>query len=830
MKNIQLALRSLLKTPLVTTVAVLSLALGIGANAAIFSIFEQMILKSLPVHEPKQLVNLLGPGPKSGSQSTNNAGGMDSVFSFPMYRDLAAADTALSGIAGHSAFGANLSHDGDTVSSEGMLVTGRYFEVLGLAPALGRLFNADDDRTVGAHPVVVLSYSYWKNRFGSSPTAVGETLTINGHPMTIVGVAPRAFSGTTLGNQPRVFVPTTMRGQMLPGWEGLDDRRSYWLYLFGRLEPGSTLEQAAASLNGPYRGLIRDVELELQTGSSDSTLERFAAKKIVLEPGHRGQSSLQQEARAPLFLLFGVTSFVLLIACANIANLLLVKATHRSGEIAIRMSIGARRHQVVRQLLTESFVLAVLGTLAGVLVAQGTVVLLVSLLPQDAGISLSTGLDGGAWIFLLGMIFVTGLVGLFPALHSTRENLIAVIKNQGGKASASRGANRFRAAMVTVQIALSMALLTSAGLFTKSLVNVSRVDLGLEVEQIATFGLSPDLNGYRPADSKALFQRVEQEVAAIPGVTAVVASRVPLIAGSNWGSNVTVQGFDADPDTNTHSNFNEVGPGFFRALGIPLLAGEEFEERHAFGTPKVAVVNEAFAEKFGLGRDVVGKRMEVGAGRGLDIEIIGLAQNAKYSEVKQEVPPIFFLPYRQNEAIGAINFYVRTAAAPETVLALLRDTVSRLDPNLPVENLRTLKVQVEQNVFLDRALTTLSAAFAILATLLAAVGLYGIMSYSVARRTREIGLRMALGADARRVRRLILRQVGSLTALGAVLGVAGAWAIGRAARSLLFELEGYDPTVFILSILTLAAVVLGAGLIPARRASAIDPMKALAEE
>jgi len=829
-KNLQLALRSLFKTPLVTSVAVLSLALGIGANAAIFSIFEHVILESLPVHEPGQLVNLLGPGPKSGSQSTNNAGGMDSVFSFPMYRDLAAADTALLGVAGHCAFGANLSHQGETVSSQGMLVTGTYFEVLGLRPALGRLFDAEDDRTIGAHPVVVLSHSYWKNRFASSPTVLGDTLIINGQTLTIVGVTPQGFNGTTLGNNPKVFVPTTMRGQMIPGWEGLENRQSYWIYLFGRLPTGTSVEQATASINGPYQGIIQEVELQIQGTSSESYLQHFAEKKIVLESGNRGQSSFQEGAKTPLLLLFGVTAFVLLIACANIANLLLVRATHRAGEIAIRMSIGARRYQVVRQLLTESFLLAAMGAIVGLVVAKGTLFLLLILLPPDSALDLAVRLSSSVWIFLALMVVVTGLAGLFPALHSTREDLIAMIKNQGGKASASRGANRFRAAMVTLQIALSMALLTSAGLFTKSLMNVSKVDLGLEVAQIATFGLSPELNGYTPADSQAFFQRVEDAVRGIPGVTGVAGSRVPLISGSNWGSNVTVQGFEADPDTNTHSNFNQVGPGFFRTLGIPLIAGEDFEDRHAAGTPQVAVVNETFARKFGLGRDAVGKRMEVGASGELDIEIIGLAKDAKYSEVKREIPPIFFLPYRQEEDLGALNFYVRTGPPPETILPHLREAVAALDPNLPVENLRTMEMQVDDNVFEDRALTTLSAAFALLATLLAAVGLYGIMSYSVARRTREIGLRMALGADARRVRGLILRQVGSLTVFGAVLGILGAFAIGRAARSLLFELEGHDPTVFILSILALSAIVLAAGLIPARRASSIDPMTALGEE
>ncbi len=830
MINLRLASRSLLKTPLVTAAAVLSLALGIGANAAIFSLFEQMILKPLPVMAPDQLVNLSAPGPKPGSQSSNNAGDTESVFSYPMFRDLEGAETAFTGIAGHRSFGANLAYDGDTLSSEGMLVSGSYFEVLGLRPALGRLFSRQDDHTPGAHPLVVLSHSYWRTRFNGETSVEGETLTVNGQPLTIIGVAPRGFTGTTLGQAPQIFVPISMRDQMIPDWQGFDDRRSYWVYLFARLKAGSNIDQARAAINGPYQGIIRDVELPLQEGLSDRTLERFKQKAIELAPGQRGQSRLYEEVRAPLLLLLAVTAFVLLIACANIANLLLVRATNRAGEIAIRLSIGAQRHQVVGQLLAESFVLAAFGGLLGFVVARVTLRVMASLLPADSGLALRFELGAQVWLFLAVLWLVTGLVGLFPALHSTRHDLVASLKSQSGRGAVSRGANRFRASMVTLQIALSMALLISAGLFTKSLLNVSRVDLGIEVERVATFGVSPELNNYTPAEARLFFERLEDEVQALPGVESVAGSLVPLIAGSNWGSNVSVQGFDAGPDTDTHSNYNEIGPGFFQTLGIPLLAGREVERRDAIGEPKVALVNETFARKYHLGRDAVGKRMQVGSGGELDIEIIGLVQDAKYSEVKDAVPPLFYLPYRQNESLGAINYYVRTSGEPVDLLPVLRRTVAELDANLPVENLRTLALQVRENVFLDRMLTTLSAAFAILATILAAVGLYGVMAYTVAQRTREIGVRMALGADSGRVRQMILRQVGWLTLVGVVVGAVGALGLGKVASSLLFELESHDVGVFVLSIVVLASVALIAGLVPAQRASGIDPMRALRDE
>jgi predicted permease len=828
--NPRQALRSLLKTPLVTGVAVVSLALGMGANAAIFSIFEHVVLRPLPVVEPERLVNLFAPGPKSGSQASNDAGDTEAVFSYPMLRDLENAAEVFTGIAAHRAFGANLAYGGDTLSSQGMLVSGSYFEVLGIQPALGRLFDRGDDQTPGAHPLVVLSHSYWQSRFNADPRVAGKTLTVNGRPLTILGVAPKGFSGTTLGFEPQVFVPISMRALMLPGWEGFEDRRSYWVYVFARLSPGISLEKATAGINIPYRAIIQGLELALQEGASERTLEQFKKKEIRLEPGLHGQSNMQKGAATPLLLLLGVTAFVLLIACANIANLLLIRATGRAGEIAVRLSLGAQRRQIVAQLLTESFLLSALGGALGTLVAHGTLRLLISLLPTSNRLGFDVDLGPSTVLFLVGLSLVTGLVGLFPALHSTREDLVSSLKSQGGKGTSSHAVKRFRTVMVTLQIALSMMLLTSAGLFTKSLFNVSRVDLGIDVEHIATFALSPELNGYTPAASRGLFERVEQELRGFPGVSGVVASLVPLIAGSNWGSNVSVQGFDAEPDTDTHSNYNEVGSGYFRTLGIPLLTGREFESRDDLGTPKVAIVNETFVEKFNLGHDAVGKRMQVGSGGELDIEIVGLVKDSNYSEVKGVIPPLFFLPYRQNESLGAINFYIRSSTSPEQLLPSLRNVLSTLDPNLPIENLRTMAMQVREKVALDRMLSTLSAAFALLATVLASVGLYGAMAYSVAQRRQEIGLRMALGANAFAVRSLVLRQVGWMALCGSTLGLFGALGLGRVAQSLLYEIQGHDPTVLVVSAFLLTSVSLGAGLLPAQRAASIDPMKALRDE
>jgi predicted permease len=835
MFDIRLASRSLRKTPLVTAVAVLSLALGIGANAAIFSIFERMVLRPLPIEEPERLVNLAAPGPKSGSQSSSTAGDVDAVFSYPMFRDLERLEqtrTVFTGLAGHRDFGVNLAYGGHTLSAGGLLVSGSYFPVLGLEPALGRLLGPDDDTTSGAHPVVVLSHAYWRAAFDTDPAVLNQSLVVNGHPMTVVGVAPRGFRGTTLGLDPKVFVPISMREIMVPGWRGLDNRRSYWVYVFGRLEEGVSVAEAAATLNAPYRSILQEVELPLQEAMSEQDRERFANRTIALEPGPHGQSRMHDDTRVPLLLLLGVSGFVLLIACANVVNLLLTKGAGRSGEIAVRFSIGARRHHLVTQLLAESFLLALLGGAFGLLVAYATVRLVVSILPADA--SSVIGLDFGppTWLFLGVLVLVTGLVGLFPALHGTRRGLVASLTNQSGRASGSRAASRLRAALATLQIAVSMALLVTAGLFTRSLYNVSRVDLGLDVEHLVTFGVSPELNGYTPDASRALFERLEDEIEALPGVTQVTASMVPLIAGSSWGAGVTVQGHPSGPGVDTHSNLNEVGPVFFRTLGIPLLAGREIERRDALGAPRVAVVNEAFARKFGLGRDAVGRRMAnaIGDAVELDIEIVGLVADAKYSEVKGAAPPIFFLPYRQDESLGSIYFYVRSEGEPEPLLATLRGVVSRLDGDLPVEDLRTMAVQIRENVLLDRVLGTLSASFAVLATALATIGLYGVVAYAVAQRRREIGLRIALGADRTRVRRLVLRQVGIMVVPGVLVGIVAALGMGRVIGSLLYELESHDPVVIVVAAVLLSGVALAAGVDPAARAARIDPMQVLREE
>jgi predicted permease len=833
-RDLKFAFRTLFKTPFVTAVAVLSLGLGIGANSAIFSLFNQLLLRSLPVPAAGELVSLGAPGPKNGSNSCNQAGDCDLVFSYPMFRDLEREQQVFTGIAAHRIFSANIGYRNETLSDEGVQVSGSYFGVLGLKPVIGRLIAANDDARIGESAVVVLSHEYWRRRFSEDPQILGQTLVVNGQHLSVIGVAPKGFEGTTKGSRPKIFVPITLRGTMEAPFAAFENRTSYWAYLFARLKPGVSIDQARTGINVPYRALINNVEVPLQTGLSPATLEQFKQKTVSVEDGRRGQSSIYEEAGTPLQLLLGVTVIVLLIACANIANLLLARSAARAGEVAVRLSIGASRGQLIRQFLIESVALAFMGGLAGLLFNQWTMAFILALLPAEAAETIISAIDLPILLFTGALAIATGLLfGLFPAIHSSRPDLASTLKGQAGSQSGARSATFFRQLLVTFQIALSMCLLASAGLFVKSLGNVSRVDLGLQIDRVVTFTIAPSRNGYTPAQSLDLFRRVEESLAAMPGVEAVGGARVPVLAGSNSSNGISVEGFHVDADTNSSSNYNEIAPGYFKTFGVPLVAGREFTAADTLGAPSVAIVNEAFTRKFRLGRDAVGKRM-TRRGRNLtsdfDIEIVGVVKDAKYSEVRQTVPSVFFTPYRQNDRLGVLTFYVRTATDPVQFLRTLTPTVAALAPNLPVEELRTMPQQVRQNVFLDRMISILTVSFASLATVLAAIGLYGVLAFTVAQRTREFGLRMALGADARRVRRMVMKQVVIMTLIGGVVGLACAVAVGRFAGANLFEMTSYDPVVLATSSAILAVVALGAGLLPAVRASRINPLRALRYE
>lgn len=833
MTNIRLALRALLKTPVVTGVAILSLALGIGSNAAIFSLYSQFLLHPVPAAEPDRLVNLAAPGPKPGSCRTDNAGTCEEAFSYPMFRDLQRGQTVFADIAAHKGLFANLAYRDVTARAQGTQVSGSYFSALGLLPAAGRLFGPEIDEPIGGHPIAVLSHDFWQNDLGGSPDVIGDVLVVNGHSLTIVGVAPEGFRGTTINMSCDFFVPITMRGLLSAGADGdFEDRRAYWAYLFARLEPGVSMEQARASLDPLYRGILADVEAPLQSGMSASAMARFLARPLLIEPGRQGQSRMHEGRpmqRAALFLLFGITGAVLLIACANIANLLLARSAARTGEMAVRLSLGASRRHLLMQLLTESCLLALAAGALGLVVARWTLRFVWTLVPPAVADLLPMTFDPYAAPFTAAVSLGTAVVfGIFPALHATRADPITALKDDAGQSGGARSAPRFRHGLVVAQFALAMMLLVTAGLLVQSLRNLNRVDLGFGTENIATFHMWPDLNGYDSVRSRALFERLREALAAQPGVADVTASSSALLdAGSGAPADVMVQGFEAGPDTDRAMRLNRIGTDYFRTLGVPLLAGRTFSSSDTLESPRVAIVNESFARKFNLGRDAVGNRMGLG-GRDAEphIEIVGLVGDTRSSVRNPVPPPVAYVPYRQEEQVGSLWFHVRTAGPPDGVLRAIPAIVAGIDPNVPATILMTLSQLTEVNNP-DRVAAVLSASFATLATLLAAVGLYGVLAYAVAQRTRELGLRMALGADAMRLRAMVLAQVGRLTLAGGAVGLVAAFGLGRVAQSLLHEIEGLPPAVVAAAVAALAAVALAAGFVPAYRASRINPMAAL---
>lgn len=827
-RDLGLALRGWKAQPLVALVAAGSLALGLGVNAAIFSLYEQVMLRALPVPAAAELVNLNAPGPKPGSTSNNDAGSREAILSLPMLRDLAAQPAPLEGIAGHRSLPVGLSFAQDSLPGQGMLVTGNYFDLLRLRPQRGRLISAADDSGAGDARIVVLSDRYWRERMGADPGVIGATLRVNGQPLQIVGVAPAGFHGTTLTSPADVFLPIGLRWLLQPQIrDDREDRNSYWVYGFGRLLPGVQREQAEIAINTRYQRLVREVDLPGASLADAATREAFLAKSLQLLPGAQGQSSITARAGDGLLILWAIAGLVLLIACLNVANLLLARGAARSGELALRASIGASRGRLLRQLLAESLALALIGGLASLPIAAATLGLVASQIPAEATRSLQLGLDPALVGFaLLSALGTTVLFGLLPAWQQSQAAPMQALRQADSRAG-GRFAARFRQALAVTQVALSMASLVLAGLFAQSLYNLHQVEPGMDIESIASLSIAPRRIGYGPEQADALYDTLEERIAALPGVRAVSTSMVPLLSNSDWGSNVSVEGWNERSADGNHSYYNEVGPNYFETLGMPLMAGRGFSAADAKGRPRVAVVNQRFAEKFGLGREAVGKRLALGEGGELNIEIVGVVANSSYESIRENDREQLFLPRRQTGGHVQMMFYVRAAGAPESLLASLRTAIAEIDPQLPVERVQTLVEQLRENTALERTISTLTGAFALLATVLAAVGLYGVVSYGLSQRLREFGLRLALGAPPQRLRRMVFAQVGRMAGLGLLAGLLVALFAARAAESMLFGLSPYEPAVLLTALVLLLGVAMLAALPPARRAGRVDPMHAL---
>lgn len=829
-QDLKYAFRTLAKNSGFTIVAVLTLALGIGANTAIFSLTDQILLRRLPVERPEELVILRSPGPSPGRNWNDGPGGTS--FSYPAYKDLHDQNQVLSGLLARFSTQVSVAAQGSSELATGELVTGNYFTVLGVQPAMGRVLDAEDETAPGANPVVVLSYGYWKRRFGFNPGILNKQLVVNGHSLTVVGVSRAEFAGVQVGQVPDLFIPITLKAQMTPNWDGLADRDDHWLAMIGRLKPGMSISRAEAGIAPIYHAML---ETESPAKKHDSkTRQEFLGRKLILDPGAKGRPILQQDTKGPLLALMGMVGLVLMIACANLASLLVARGEARQREIALRLTLGAGRWRLIRQLMAESLVLAIAGGIAGVLLASWTLGAIVKAIPADVGGSgLAPHLDYRVLIFAAAISILTGLLfGLAPALRATHTDLQSILKDQGSSVSAGKGNVRTRKILLASQIALTAVLLTAAGLFAHSLHNLNRQDLGVRPDHVLQFSISPELIGYTPPQSIVLVERIRKSLASLPGVRAVSASEIPMLANSNSSSNITVQGYKEQENENMDVDQNWVGPDFLAAMGAPLMSGREINESDIATSPNVAVVNEKFAQRFFAGRNPMGQHFGFGGGDDvhLDVEIVGIVKDSKNIDLRQVVRPYVLVPYSHSSHFGNATFYVRTNQDPVSLSTAVRKTVQDYDSKLSVFDLRTLAAQVDDIVFTDRLVTYFSLGLGLLASLLAAVGLYGVMAYVVARRTREIGIRMALGATRRNVAGMVLQEIAGIAAVGLIIGFTAAYAIGRILESLLFGVKASDPFVFAAATGLLIAVAALAGWLPARSAARVDPMVALRYE
>jgi len=831
-QDIRYGVRVLAKNPGFTAIAVITLALGIGANTAIFSLMNQVLLRRLPVRNPSELVVLHNPGPKTGHVSSD--GDDSDSFSYPMYKGLRDGAASVSSVVARWSFSASLASLGQTERGRAELVTGNYFEVLGVPPAIGRVFSADDDRVPGGHPLAVLSHNYWTRRFGGDPNILNKTLLVNNVEMTIVGVSRAGFTGIQVGQIPDVFVPMAMAPQMTFDPEALTGWNNYWMKVLARRSPGISDAQVTAALNAAYRPLL-DEQLAKITSFNEQKRQAFLAKTITLEPGARGRNVTQRDSGPQLLVLFAMVALVLLIACTNVANLLLARGAARQREFAIRGALGATRGRMMRQLLIESLLCAFGGGALGILMGSWLIGVLTPIVVTNAGIEgLTPKLDPVVLFFAMGATLLSGIFfGIVPAWRVTRASVTDVIKDQGSTSSASVSHVRFRKVLVAAQVAFTMLLLAGAALFTRTLWNLRNVDIGLRTEHVISFTISPALNGYDDARTIALVDQLRARIAALPGVQSVSSSEIGALTGDDEGRNITAEGGLEIPEDLQDVNIVAAGPGYFSTFRVPLLSGRDFTEGDKANSPKVSIVSDAMAKRFFPGRNPIGMKYCFGGGKKVkpDITIVGVVRDLNQDHVKAFTTfPYVYIPYSQKEKLSGMTFYVNTERDPLLLASTLQNEVRQADPNLPVYELKTMERVVEEDLFSARMVAVLSGSFASLAALLAALGIYGVLAYLVVQRTREIGIRMALGAESGDVRMLIVKEVGSMVIAGVLVGLPLAYVLARLSESLLFGVSAANPAVYLLGLVLIAAVSLAACYIPARRATRVDPLVALRYE
>jgi len=828
-QDIQHGIRVLLKAPGFTAVAIVTLALGIGANTAIFSLLDQVLLRRLPVPNPDELVVVRLHGSFSGRVWAD--GDVEESIPYPIYKALRDNNNgAFSGLLGR--FGVNLSvaFRGVTERAQGELVSGNYFQVLGVRPALGRVFSPEDDRVAGAHPLAVLSYGYWMSHMGGDQGVLNQSILVNDLPMTIVGVTQAGFSGIQVGQQPDIFVPLTMKAKMTPHWDGLTDWNDYWMAVIGRLEPGVSMAQAEAALAPAFHPLVEEQLAHLPDYPAKSR-EKFLQKKVLLQSGSRGRLILQRDAQAPILALSTMAGLVLLIACANVANLLLARGMARHREFAVRAAMGASRARLLRQLTVESLLVGLLGGLAGLAVAAWTARILISTVSTATD---THGLNGSLNWRVLGFalgtsLFSALLFGLLPAMRLSRTDLLSALKIQGSTTSAANPQVRMRKVLVAVQVAFTVLLLAGGGLFARTLWNLRRVDLGLPVDQVISFSIEPQLNSYSVERTTALCDQLRERIGALPVVSAVAGGEIPMLTGSNSSTGITIPGAEPLPSDQRGSNMNWISPGYFSALGIPLISGREFTAADGATAPKVAVVSQSMAKRFFPNQDALGRTFKWGS-KDVETLVVGVVRDMPQDHIRSSAVPFVYLPYAQDEKLGVMTFYVRASRDPAPLASAIRREVQQLDANLPIFQVATLERVVDDDLFAERIIATLSACFAFLAALLAALGIYGVLAYLVAQRTREIGIRMVLGADGAHVRRLVLSELGWMFVLGAAVGLPAAYGLGRFSQSLLYGVHAADPAVYAADAALVALMALAASFLPMRRALRVAPVIALRHE
>jgi len=842
--EIRSALRGLLQAPLFTFVAVASLALGIGANSAIFSLIDQVILKTLPVERPGELVQLFQTGSHYGSNSGPR------MHSYPRYRDFRDQSPVHAGLLCRREISLSVTFEGTSERTGGEIISGNYFDVLGVKPHLGRLITPDDDKTLGGHPVAVLGYDYWKTRFSADPSILGKDLLVNNIKLTIIGVSAPDYFGLDPTRAISLRMPVAMHREMMPSWgPGLmENRRNRWVQIFARLKPGFSPDQAKAQLQTQFSTMRQtEVTAEAFATAAPEAKSAFLKGRLDLEPAANGYSGMRRQVAQPLWILMGIVGLVLLIACTNVANLLIARSMSRRREFAVRAALGASRWRLMRPLLVESTLLSLLGGGTGLILAFSLNSLLISFLPPGSSpLRLAAAPDWRILAFTFAVAFITDIVfGLFPAISADRADAAPALKEEGrGMSTGSSGL--IRKTLVGVQVALSILLLIAAGLFVKTLQNLKLTNTGLQATRLITFQAEPSLSGYSVEQIKQMMREFRQRAEALPGVTRASVATIAKMSGFEWDSNVTVEGFKHDYSRMPGPYFDAVTPGYVESMGMKILEGRDFLDSDmnsdtpaaAAPTWRACLINKKFADTYFKGRNPIGYHLGMGGDPGTqtNIEIVGVFSDAKYMDLREEVQLQVLVPLYQTGYPASMVAYVRTSSDEQAVFSQLRGLMRQLDPNLPIYAMRSFEDQIDLALSTERLMSFLASAFGIVATVLAAIGLYGVLSLAVSRRLREIGIRIALGAESYAVTMLVLREILFLIA-GGVVGLALAYAID--ALLLSFLPTGNSPLmldpkpdfrIFAFTFLIASTTGLLFGLFPALTASRADTAPALKAE